>query len=174
MRAYVNRLFHRRGWAGLAAALLLGGCASLASPPESTLEEALRRAARAQDTTASVAARADRLSVADAPAGPGGTTLADGERAAADASGRSAPRIYRGNDTMVKLPGTSARPLRGEAVALRFEQAPIAEVVHAILGDMLEQNYTIHPPVAGPAAFRSEEHTSELLQIGRASCRERV
>ncbi|MCB1915075.1 MAG: type II secretion system secretin GspD [Rhodocyclaceae bacterium] len=151
----MNRLFHRRGWAGLAAALLLGGCASLASPPESTLEEALRRAARAQDTTASVAARADRLSVADAPAGPGGTTLADGERAAADASGRSAPRIYRGNDTMVKLPGTSARPLRGEAVALRFEQAPIAEVVHAILGDMLEQNYTIHPPVAGEVTLHT-------------------
>lgn len=154
-RAYVNRLLHCSGLAGLFAAWLLAGCAGLGKPPESSLEQELRRAARMQDPNASVAARAERLSVADDPAGAAGKTAADDGGGGADASPRLEPRIFRGNDTMVKLPGAAGRPLRGEAVALRFEQAPIAEVVHAILGDMLKQNYTIHPPVTGEVTLHT-------------------
>ncbi|GAB1390525.1 hypothetical protein MASR1M6_27070 [Rubrivivax sp.] len=36
---------------------------------------------------------------------------------------------------------------RSAAVDLRFEDTPVREVVHAILGDLLRLDYMLHPPV---------------------------
>ncbi len=63
---------------------------------------------------------------------------------------RPAPVMMRGSDRVVSLP--ASRPAvewTGDAVSLRFERAPITDVVHAVLGDILEADYTIHQPVEG-------------------------
>lgn len=60
------------------------------------------------------------------------------------------PSLIMGNNRMFNTPepypGVS---LQGESVSLRFEQAPVTEVVHAILGDVLDLPYVINQPVDG-------------------------
>lgn len=58
------------------------------------------------------------------------------------------PRIIRGNDQVI-APAKSAPGLDGTPVTLNFEEAPIAEVVRTILGDILRASYVLHPPLAG-------------------------
>ena len=73
-----------------------------------------------------------------------------------EAKEKDQPVIFRGNDRQVKLP--IVRPpikLFGEAVALNFEQAPLVDVVHAILGDMLGLDYVIEHPIAGEVTLRT-------------------
>src|SRR5690606_15692726 len=51
---------------------------------------------------------------------------------------RASPTLHKGNDSFVNMPAVRpAIELTGDAVALNFEQAPLTEVVHAILGDIL-------------------------------------
>lgn len=61
------------------------------------------------------------------------------------------PTVIKGNDNTVKLPPprTSGVVEKGAGVTLEFEQAPVTEVVHAVLGDMLKLNYTIQQPLTG-------------------------
>ena len=66
------------------------------------------------------------------------------------------PAIFIGNDEGVKLP--SARPpirLDGEAVMLNFEQAPLNEVIHSILGETLGLDYVIENQVPGEITLRT-------------------
>ena len=51
----------------------------------------------------------------------------------------SKPTLYAGNDRTVRMPEASP-PVKflGEDVTLNFEQAPLTEVVHAIMGDILK------------------------------------
>ena len=59
-------------------------------------------------------------------------------------SDRSDPTLMPGSDKMVNMP--EERPaikLYGDDVALDFEQAPLVEVVHAIMGDILGLDYVI-------------------------------
>lgn len=70
------------------------------------------------------------------------------------------PTIIRGTDRMFNPP--RARPgveVRGEAVSLRFEQAPVTDVVHAILGDILGLPYVVNQPVSGSLTI----HTNTAL-----------
>lgn len=61
-----------------------------------------------------------------------------------------APTIIAGNDAMFVPPRPrESVSVIGEDLALRFEQAPVTEVVHAILGDLLDIPYVIHQPVDG-------------------------
>ena len=47
---------------------------------------------------------------------------------------RAKPALFPGNDQLIKAPVVRERvEVVGEAVALRFEQAPVGDVVHAIL-----------------------------------------
>jgi general secretion pathway protein D len=60
------------------------------------------------------------------------------------------PLILRGDDQLFKPP----RPLpdgvgAGDPVSLDFEQAPVTEVIHAVLGDILQLPYVINQPVDG-------------------------
>lgn len=58
--------------------------------------------------------------------------------------------LYKGNDFLVKLPPTTKSvQIAGDAVTLNFEQAPISDVVQAILGDLLKLNYSIDTPIQG-------------------------
>lgn len=61
------------------------------------------------------------------------------------------PRIIRGNDRVIAPPRAAVAPgaAATKTIELKFEQAPIAEVVIAILEDVAGVDYVIHPPLAG-------------------------
>lgn len=68
----------------------------------------------------------------------------------------SEPTIVRGSDRMIAPP--RARPaftVDGGAVSLQFEQAPVAEVIHAIFGDVLALPYVINQSVTGTVTIRT-------------------
>lgn len=58
------------------------------------------------------------------------------------------PRIIRGNDRVV-APVKPSQPIDGTPVSFSFEEAPVADVVRAILGDILKMDYVLHPPLSG-------------------------
>jgi general secretion pathway protein D len=68
----------------------------------------------------------------------------------------SAPTLYRGTDEVIRMPQEQT-PVRffGDAVSLNFEQAPLTEVVHAIMGDILELNYIVEHPINGKVTLRT-------------------
>jgi len=82
-------------------------------------------------------------------------------RAQANASADSA-RIYKGTGVVVKgmqpggkLPtGPAVQPAGGNVI-LNFEAADLREVVRNILGDILNENYTIDPAVGGSVTIRT-------------------
>ena len=60
------------------------------------------------------------------------------------------PRIIRGNDVVIAPPARAGKSrIRGPKASLKFEQAPIADVVHTVFGDIVKLDYVIHPPVGG-------------------------
>ncbi len=91
--------------------------------------------------------------------------LAESQR---NESERVEPVLYRGSDRQVNMP--EARPpvkLVGDAVSLNFEEAPLGEVVHAVLGDILELDYIVDHPVQGKITLRSRTPIprDQLLQV---------
>ncbi len=66
------------------------------------------------------------------------------------------PVLYRGNDRQIKLPAARA-PINfiGDDVSLNFEQAPLGEVMHAIMGDILGLDYVVDHPVKGTVTLRT-------------------
>lgn len=83
-----------------------------------------------------------------APPAPAG--LAEGDE-------RAAPTLVKGSDIMIGTPSARGSvSSRGEAVSLRFEQAPVAEVVHAILGDLLKADYALVTPLAGEITLHTQ------------------
>src|SRR5690606_5207004 len=76
--------------------------------------------------------------------------------------------LFPGTDMVVNMP--LARPpvqLNGDAVTLNFEEAPLTEVVHAILGDILELDYIIEHPIDGRITLRTRSPVprDQLLSI---------
>jgi general secretion pathway protein D len=69
---------------------------------------------------------------------------------------RADPMLYRGNDQQVRMPAIEA-PIRfvGEDVSLNFEQAPLSEVMHAIMGDILQLDYIVDRPISGQVTLRT-------------------
>ena len=82
--------------------------------------------------------------------GPRDTTTVEAPDLSSD------PAVFIGSDELAKLP--PARPpirLDGEAVMLNFEQAPLNEVIHTILGDTLGLDYVIENQVPGEITLRT-------------------
>lgn len=83
---------------------------------------------------------------------PGMGWAADPALPAADGASPPAavqePRIIKGNDVVIAPPQPTPA-LEGTASTFRFEEAPIAEVVRTMLGDILKVNYVLHPPLNG-------------------------
>jgi general secretion pathway protein D len=76
--------------------------------------------------------------------------------------------IFLGSDTSVMPP--PQRPpvsLDGEGVMINFEQAPLAEVVHSIMGDTLGLDYIVEHPVKGKITLRTRSPVprDQLLPI---------
>jgi general secretion pathway protein D len=118
-------------------ALVVAGCAATKSAAPNT------------DIVVPIAGKAaDRVKVAK-PALPAPEAEPDAE-----------PLILRGDQAMFRTPRpTGAQAVAGDPVSLDFEQAPVTEVVHAILGDILAVPYVVNQPVAGSLTI----HTAQPL-----------
>lgn len=114
--------------------LLLAGCATTQpNRPLSVAELAAINLSSAQEE------------VTPLPAAPG-----------AGMTERAAPRLFPGNDRVFRRPELrDGVVLDGEAVTLRFEEAPLADVVHAVLGDLLKIDYTVLQPLEGKVSIHT-------------------
>ncbi|MFT6288961.1 MAG: general secretion pathway protein D [Alcanivorax sp.] len=100
---------------------------------------------------------------ASAPLATSATALASSKEGASSES-----IIYRGNDKQVNIPPVQS-PVKflGDDVSLNFEQAPLSEVMHAIMGDILTLDYIVDNPVSGQVTLRTRTPIprEELLGI---------
>ena len=64
--------------------------------------------------------------------------------------------IFPGTDVGVQMP-RAREPIQlyGDAVSLNFEEAPLSEVVHSVLGDILQLDYIVEHPVQGDVTLRT-------------------
>ncbi len=61
---------------------------------------------------------------------------------------REEPRIIRGNDHVFNAP-TAVPPVQGSASSYKFEDAPIVDVVHVFMREVLKVDYVLHQPLGG-------------------------
>lgn len=135
-----RRAFPVRLVVGCSIAVLLAGCAST-SP---SLRDEVVRATAEPSTYVSPETWAQQAQ-------------RDAEVNLAEETARREPTLIPGNDRMVNLPAAkTVRVAAGGAISLRFEQAPITDFVHAILGDLLKVGYTIHQPVGGEVTIHTQ------------------
>ncbi|GAB1383394.1 hypothetical protein MASR1M50_17140 [Burkholderiales bacterium] len=108
-------------------------------------------------------ASASALPSAPAPAGvPAAPVSAPTAEAPADTGpAKTEPLLIRGNDRVVAPPPIAANaPARGASTSLKFESAPVAEVVRVMLGDLLKVDYVVHPPLNGTITLTTRQTVS--------------
>ena len=129
----------------LALTLPLAACGT--TPP---LERSLAESAAAASAAASAATSAETRTPTWAP-----RPLPPQEKP--DDGRRLAPTLQPGSDLMIATPSARGQISgRGEAISLRFEQAPVTEVVHAILGDLLKVDYALVTPLSGEISLHTQ------------------
>lgn len=69
------------------------------------------------------------------------------------------PRIIRGNDQMLAPPNNKGQ-ITGTASGLKFEEAPLADVVSLILREIAKVDYVIHPPINGTVTLSTQGEVS--------------
>jgi len=69
------------------------------------------------------------------------------------------PRIIRGND-QVLAPISNKGQIVGVAAGLKFEEAPLADVVSLILREIAKVDYVIHPPINGTVTLATQTQIS--------------
>ena len=69
------------------------------------------------------------------------------------------PRIIRGTDQML-APVNNKGQITGTAAGLKFEEAPLAEVVSLILREIAKVDYIIHPPISGTVTLATQGEIS--------------
>ncbi|WP_312756243.1 type II secretion system secretin GspD [Pulveribacter sp.] len=79
--------------------------------------------------------------------------------AAKPAAAKLEPRIIKGNDAVI-APPRSVPPVEGASHTFRFEDAPISEVVHVMMRDILKVSYVLHHPVAGSVTLATRASVS--------------
>lgn len=85
------------------------------------------------------------------PAAPAPAS-ADGGRAMVD------PIVIRGSDRVVAEQHLPANvPARSATTSLKFENAPVSEVVNVMLRDLLKVDYVIHPPLSGTITLTTRQ-----------------
>ena len=130
----------------LVVAMSVAGCASMSSNSGSKSNKAI-------DASVPLSTSASEL------AGDDGET--DG---VADAEAIT----FRGTDQVFKLP-EAPDPVRfvGDAVTLSFENAPLSEVTHAVLSDVLGVDYLIDGPIPGEVTLRTRTpiERDQLLSV---------
>lgn len=131
------------------------GCATTQSPTRAALDQAADQAEKNRDGYALVDGLRNQESGSREPL----PDLDDKPREAV---------VFKGTDKLYNMPAErEAIKLYGDAVSINFEHAPLADVVHAILGDILELDYVIEHPIEGEVTFRTRSPVpqDQLLQI---------
>ncbi|MDX1735187.1 MAG: type II secretion system secretin GspD [Halioglobus sp.] len=130
----------------------------------------MQRPSSAPDASAdaeSLDAAAQARPGSDQAAPEPGALAAGGVQSPEDPEGTT-PTIFRGTDAVFRRPNPLPPVrLQGEAVSLNFEQAPLTEVVHAVLGDILELDYFVEHPINGQVTLRTRTpvERAQLLDI---------
>ncbi len=65
------------------------------------------------------------------------------------------PKIIRGNDVVIAPPKVTG-VVQGTAAGLKFEEAPLADVVHVVLREIAKLDYVIHPPINGTVTLSTQ------------------
>ena len=107
------------------------------------------------------------ISVTPAPAGKAATAApAVKVQPPSPASAESAPapfaqgvQMIRGDDRVIAAP-KPATPFAGGEAGLKFENAPLGDVVHVILREVAKVNYLIHPPISGAVTLSTQGNVS--------------
>lgn len=104
---------------------------------------------------------------AAAPLATSASSLATGEIEADEVADAEAIK-YRGSDQVVAIPAPQ-EPVRfvGDAVTLSFENAPLSEVTHAVLSDVLGVDYLVDGPIPGEVTLRTRTpiERDQLLSV---------
>lgn len=82
----------------------------------------------------------------------------DPGKSAADSVGFE-PRYIRGDDRVI-APAKAVSALSGPPISLNFEEAPVAEVVRTILGDLLRVDYVLYQPINGTVTLSTRAPVS--------------
>lgn len=147
----------------LAAALVLSSCTTMEQEQQSA------RAKQADNIADELAATVTATS--GASSGSGRNPADEASNQAAEQSEpyvKPEPTLYVGTDKVVQMPAAQEPvKLYGDAVSLDFEQAPLTEVIHAILGDILELDYIVEHPINGEVTVRTRTPVprDQLLEI---------
>lgn len=78
---------------------------------------------------------------------------------AADEDKESKPRLLFGDGTVLAKPAVLPA-VKGQPVKLSFEDAPLSQVVRTVLGDLLMQDYVLHPPITGTVTLNTQKAVS--------------
>lgn len=70
------------------------------------------------------------------------------------------PIIIRGSDQLIAALGKKSAVASGPAVKLNFENAPIVEAVKVLLGELLQADYLVHPPIDGTVTLSTQGKVS--------------
>ncbi len=150
----------------MAAALVLTSCTAMQQEQQAALDTQEDNAANALVATAVMAAAPNGTSYGS---GSGST---DGSSSTAALQSepyiKSAPTIYEGTGQVVRMPPAQAPvTFYGDDVSLDFEQAPLTEVIHAIMGDILGLDYIVEHPINGEVTVRTRTPVprDQLLEI---------
>lgn len=95
---------------------------------------------------------------------PGSAPAAAAPAPAAQAESPPAPmaqgvQMIRGDDRVIAAPKPGA-PVTGGAAGLKFENAPLGDVVHVIMRELAKVNYLIHPPITGAVTLSTQGNVS--------------
>lgn len=101
---------------------------------------------------------------------PGGGSAQPADSSSIGAVDATAPRIIRGNDKVVAADSGAGRVL-GPPTVFKFEEAPISEVAHVVLRDIIKVDYVLHQPVAGTVtlATRGEVSADQAVLLFEAA-----
>ncbi len=141
----MNPLRYANPLTAFTAALALAGCQTVPTLPvlDLSVVPVVRASLDTATTPAAVAAPAEPFSTVAAPA------------EALDLR-TTEPRILRGNDRVI-APVKAVPPIEGAPVTFTFEEAPVAEVVRTIMGDILKTSYVLHPPLSGTVTLSTRQ-----------------
>lgn len=70
------------------------------------------------------------------------------------------PIIIRGSDQLIAALGKKSAVASGPAVKLNFENAPIVEAIKVLLGELLQADYLVHPPIDGTVTLSTQGKVS--------------
>lgn len=133
---------------------VLVGCANGPSASQSVSSEpgvSQTRGATSDDAKAANASIAKPAELIDKQQ----VAISEAKAAAVD----NVPKIIPGSGVFVKPASVSLPPQGGQDIVLNFEGADLREVVRVVMGDMLNENYTIDPKVNGVVTI----HTSQPI-----------